>query len=229
MTEAQPFWEQPETVERFSGRDPDLRLMAMVEEGRINGDAEPAATRILDLGCAGGRNTVFLAERGFDVIGVDASRAMVAETRRRLGAVLGEAEARARVRLGRMDRLTDLADQSFDLVVALGVLHSAGSRTEWEATLKEVFRVLRPGGKFLVANHTDQADLDGRGLTRVPGDDPIYERTSGLSFLVSAEQLDEEMARQGFERLLPTETVRRETDRGGVRVTANGLYSRGQV
>ncbi len=229
MTETLPFWERPETVERFSGRDPDLRLMAMVEEGRINGSAEPAATRMLDLGCAGGRNTVVLAEHGFDVIGVDASRAMVAETRRRLGAVLGEAKAERRIILGRMDRLTDLADQSFDLVVAIGVLHSAGSRMEWEATLGEVFRVLHPGGKFLVANHTDATDLDGRGLTRVPGDDPIFERTSGRSFLVSAEVLDKEMARQGFERLLPTETVRRETDSGGVRVTANGLYARGQV
>jgi SAM-dependent methyltransferase len=221
VTEKTPFWERPETVERFAGRDPDLRLMAMIEDY-----AEPGATRVLDLGCAGGRNTVLLGRHGFDVIAVDGSRAMVAETRVRLSAVVGPEEADRRVRPGRMDCLSQFDDESFHLVIALGVLHSAATRAEWEAALGEVFRVLRPGGKLLVANHTDAFDPDGQGLTRVPGEDPIYERSSGRSFLVDADTLDEEMSKQGFVCLAETETVRRENDRGGVRVTANGLYAR---
>ena len=41
--------------------------------------------RVLDIGCAGGRNAVYLARLGFDVHALDASEAMVAETRRRPG------------------------------------------------------------------------------------------------------------------------------------------------
>jgi 2-polyprenyl-3-methyl-5-hydroxy-6-metoxy-1,4-benzoquinol methylase len=70
------FWERPETVDRFASRDPDHRLQRLIGEyGR------PAAIRALDLGCAGGRNTVLLAQRGFDVRALDASSAMVERTR----------------------------------------------------------------------------------------------------------------------------------------------------
>jgi SAM-dependent methyltransferase len=217
-TDDLPFWERPDTVERFAGRDPDHRLQALAPEYR-----DPARVRVLDLGCAGGRNAVFLAERGFDFVAVDAAEAMVAETRRRVAAVLGEEEARARVRRGRMDRL-ELPDASFDLVLALGVHHTAGSREEWQRSLAETRRVLAPGGKVLVANQTDGYDPDGTGLTPVPGEPDVYERTSGRSYLVSAEVLDADMARVGLVPLVPTETVRRENDRGGVRVTANALY-----
>ena len=125
--------------------------------------------------------------------------------------------------------MTDLAgipDDSVHLVVALGIYHNAGTRAEWSAALAETLRVLAPGGRVLVSNHTDAFDPDGKGLTRVPGVDPVFERRAGRSFLVDADGLDREMANHGFERLAETETVRRETGDGGVRVTANGLYAK---
>jgi len=214
-----PFWERPETVDRFSDRKPDVRLMALIREF-----ADPGAVRVLDLGCAGGRNSVLLAEHGFDLAAVDASAAMLAETRRRVALVLGEAEAVRRVGAARMDRLHGFADDSFDLVVALGVLHSAASRAEWDRALGELARVLRPGGRALVANHTDEFDPDGSGMVRAPGDDPVFERRSGRSFLVSADELDREMAKHGLTPVVPTETVRVANEGGGQRVTANALY-----
>jgi len=217
-----PFWEQPDTVARFSGRDPDHRLQAMVGD-----DPDPRSTRVLDLGCAGGRNTVYLAGLGFDVVALDGSSAMVAETRRRLAAILTKEEARDRVHRGRMDDLGAFADESIDLVVALGIYHGAGSRSEWDAALSETRRVLTPGGRVLISNHTDAfRSAAGEALTRLSDDEPIYERRSGPSFLVDAATLDAEMAEHGFDRLVSTETVSRETEGGGVRVTANGLYGK---
>jgi len=216
-----PFWEQPETVSKFSGREPDHRLQEMVDDY-----LDPASTRILDLGCAGGRNTVYLAGLGFDIHALDASRAMVEETRRRLAEVLSPEQAERRVRLGRMDDLSAFEDSTFRLVVALGIYHGAGSREEWDRTLAETWRILEPGGRVLVSNHTDAFDADGNGLAPVSDEEPIYERRSGLSFLVDAATLDMEMERHGFERLATTETVRRATEGGGTRVTANGLYGR---
>lgn len=219
-----PFWERPETVARFADRDPDVRL------GRLLGEfATPASTTVLDLGCAGGRNAVLLARRGFDFHARDNSSAMIRETRSRVAEILGPEEAARRVRTGAMDDLADFQDGSVDLVVALGVFHNAGSRREWSRALRETARALKQGGLLLVANHTDETDLDGTGSVPA-GDEPdVYLRRSGRSYLLSATRLDEEMGRHGLLPVCATETVRRVTDSGGRRVTANGLYRKAEA
>ena len=125
-----PFWEDPELVERFAGREPDVRLREILDR-----EDDPAGLRVLDLGCAGGRNTALLVERGCDVRAVDGSRAMVEHTRKRLAEVLGEEQAERRVRHGRMHDLAAFANGAFDLVVALGIYHCASSREEWRGAL----------------------------------------------------------------------------------------------
>ncbi len=231
------FWESPENVERFAAREPDVRLARLVQSF-----PDPRAVRVLDLGCAGGRNAVFLARRGFDVWAVDASEAMVAETRRRLAPLMGEVEAARRVRVGRMDDLGWAPGASFDLVVALGIYHSPGasfdlvvalgiyhcaqSRAEWDRSLSETARILAPGGRLLVSVFTPETDLTGRGITPVPGEPHVYEGfESGRSVLVDAPTLDAELARHGLSCVVPT-TVARPKVEVGRRVSANGLYAK---
>lgn len=91
---------------------------------------DPSDFRVLDLGCAAGRNTRYLAERGIQVEAIDASGPMVAHTRERLAPVLGEQAAMECVQLGVMSDLGRYADDAFDLVVALGVMHTARSLSE---------------------------------------------------------------------------------------------------
>ena len=213
------FWDSPENVARFAAREPDVRLTELVREY-----ADPAAVRVLDLGCAAGRNTVFLAEKGFDIEALDASSAMAGKTRERVAATLGAAEAAARIRVGRMDDLSFAADGRFDLVVALGLYHCAQSRAEWDRTLSETARVLKSGGKLLVSVFTPETDLTGRGTHPVPGEPDLYEGfDSGRHFLVDAAKLDRELARFGLHPLEPTRTARPKTEVGR-RVSANGLY-----
>jgi len=213
------FWDSPENVGRFAAREPDVRLTELLREY-----AEPAAVRVLDLGCAGGRNAVLLAEKGFDVEALDASPAMIAKTRERVAAILGPAEAARRVRVGRMDKLSFAPDGRYDLVVALGLYHCAQSRAEWDQTLSETARVLKPGGKLLVSVFTPETDLTGRGTRPVPGEPDLYEGfDSGRHFLVDAARLNAELARFGLRPLEPTRTARPKTEVGR-RVSANGLY-----
>jgi SAM-dependent methyltransferase len=213
------FWEASENVERFAAREPDVRLGELIREY-----PNPSAMRVLDLGCAAGRNTVLLAQDGFDVEAVDSSAAMIAKTRERLAPILGASEAERRVRVGRMTDLSWIPDDAFDLIVALGLYHCAESRSEWDHALSETARILKRAGKLLVSVFTPETDLTGRGTHPVPGEPDVYEGfDSGRVFLVDADRLDREVARHGLAPLEPTRTARPKVEVGR-RVSANGLY-----
>ena len=217
--EPSPFWEQPEQVEKFSGREPDHRLRELLS--RFD---DPADVSVLDLGCAGGRNAELLAREGFDVRALDASAAMVEETRRRMASVLGPEEADRRVRRGWMSDLGAFPAGTFGLVVALGIYHNAGSRGQWDRALSETARVLEDEGLLLVSNFAPGTDLTGEGLKRRGGDGHVHVGApGGPLYLLTGEELDEEMARHGLRPVHPTETVEVEADPGR-RVTVNALY-----
>lgn len=98
--------------------------------------AEPPA-RAADLGCASGIFTALLADAGFRCTGIDISQAMTARGRRQHPAVpfvTGDIES------------LPLASDSLDAVFLTGVLHHLPDPS---AAVREVFRVLRPGGAFV--------------------------------------------------------------------------------
>jgi SAM-dependent methyltransferase len=213
------FWEAPDVVEQFAARDPDHRLLVLIE-----GVDQPRTTRVLDLGCAGGRNVVLLAERGFDVWALDASAAMVAKTRERLAPVLGAALAEERVRHGRMSDLAAYPDGAFDLIVALGIFHNARSRPEWERAIAEVGRVLDTGGRLLVHHFTPEVDLTGEGVRPTGDDRDVYDGfPGGRVVLLDSEALDAAMREHGMVPVVASETVRVEAPPGR-RVGVNALY-----
>ena len=214
-----PFWEQNEQVEKFAAREPDRRLVALLGDYE-----EPGATRVLDIGCAGGRNTELMVSRGFDVFAVDTSNAMVERTRERIVWIVGQDEARRRVYVASMADLAGFVDASIHLVVALGVYHSADSRDQWNRALAETARVLMGDGCVLVSNFSPRSDLTGEGLTEVDGEPGVFEGLpSGRHVLLEAGDLDTEMERHGLVPVVATNTVFVDTERGR-RVTVNGLY-----
>jgi SAM-dependent methyltransferase len=97
--------------------------------------------RILDAGCGSGPLSAALRDRGAVVTGIDASAAMLALARRRLGddVALHAADLR--------DPLP-FDDGAFDDVVASLVLHYL---EDWGPTLAELRRVLRPGGRLIAS------------------------------------------------------------------------------
>jgi SAM-dependent methyltransferase len=213
------FWEDAEVVAQFAGREPDHRLARLISDF-----AFPPQTKVLDLGCAAGRNTILLLEHGFDVWAVDASSAMAGKTRERAAQIIGQQRAAERVRVGSMDDLSAFADEQFDLIVALGVYHNAESRGEWERALAESARVLKSGGRLLVNVFTPEVDLTGQGVRPVPDEPDVYEgMPDGRAVLVGVSQLDADMARQRLSPEVPSETVRVTTDTGR-RVSVNALY-----
>lgn len=214
-------WNAPEQVERFAAREADRRLVEL-----LPGYPDPAGVKVLDLGCAGGRNTELLARAGFDVHARDLAPAMVARTRERVAGVLGAQEATRRVRVAAMDGLADLADGSFDLIVALGIYHQAQDEAEWGRALDETARVAACRARILVANFAPGTGPVGAPLARVPGTKRVYEGLGrGHLCLLGPEALDADFAERGFEPEVPSTLVEREAD-GRLRVTVNALYRR---
>lgn len=233
-----PSWDDPDTVAFFRDRPPDHRVVALLESGAL-----PCGSRVLDLGCAGGRNAGYLTELGLDVLAVDASAAMVAATRSRLARTLGPEEAARRVRLDRLDALDDLPGAAFDLVLALGVLQHAGSEAAFEAAIATIARVVRPGGAVLVAHFAPSSRPGGRRLRRVAGTRHAFVGWGGVDdaapmVLHEPDALDAAFAAHGLVPFEPSVRVERRTgpdDRGagsdphpnwGTRATVNAHYHR---
>jgi ubiquinone/menaquinone biosynthesis C-methylase UbiE len=111
--------------------------------------------RALDLACGEGRNALWLAERGWEVVGVDFS-AVGLDKARSLAASRG-----LRVELVEADlREWDPPEASFDLVVLMYLHLPAADRRQ---VLAAASRALAPGGTLLVVGHDSTNLTDGVG------------------------------------------------------------------
>ena len=147
----QEYWTQPATYDpiafnnRFRPEALDVWLPHFVRLLDL-----AASQRVLDLGCGTGGFALAIAHHTrVHVIGVDVAphllRYAVAQSRTLPSRwVLGQAEA------------LPVADQTIDRVLMSLVLHQIAHR---ERAIQEVYRVLRPGGRFLVRTVAPEVTL----------------------------------------------------------------------
>lgn len=100
--------------------------------------------RILDAGCGSGPLAEALIERGAVVAGFDASKEMIRFAKKRLG-------EGPELLVADLAQPLPFADDSFDDAVASLVFHYL---EDWVEPLKEIRRVLQPGGRLIMSvNH----------------------------------------------------------------------------
>jgi len=108
--------------------------------------------RLIDLGCGTGRWTIPLAERtGCEAVGLDSSAAMLEKARAKDAAgrvrwVEGDCEM-----LGRDTNVAATGPESFDCALMSLMMHHLEDHL---GTFRGVFRILRPGGVFLIRQGT---------------------------------------------------------------------------
>ena len=117
--------------------------------------------RGLDVGCGTGALAWRLAEAGYEMAGIDPSEGMLEILRERAPAIQALAASG-----------TDLpfADDSFDLVLSVAVMHHIADRGAVSRTLAEMVRVAKPSGRILVWDHNPRNPYWGLLMARVPQD-----------------------------------------------------------
>jgi tellurite methyltransferase len=119
--------------------DIDIYLFDQLLRGRIT-----PGMRVLDAGCGGGRNLVYLLRAGFEVCATDADARAVTDVRT-MASAIGSNIPAANFRVEAVEDMS-FPDVSFDVVVSSAVLHFARDDRQFDAMLGSMWRVLKPGG-----------------------------------------------------------------------------------
>lgn len=157
-TTNESLWEQHAgwwQREFSAGADPEYEDQILPLVARHVGSAR----RVLDVGCGEGQVARHLAALGIEVVGVDPTRSQIDVARERGG---GPWYARARA-----DALP-CADAAFDTVLVCLALEHVDP---FETAIREVARVLQPGGRLVL--------LLCHPLLQAPGSGWIDDRTVG--------------------------------------------------
>jgi SAM-dependent methyltransferase len=109
----------------------------------LRGNIAPGM-RVLDAGCGYGRNLVYLLREGCEIFALDADPDGVDHVRQ-LSAALNTGLPAENFQVGAIERMP-FPDNFADVVLCNSVLHFARDERQFQAMLRELWRVLKPGG-----------------------------------------------------------------------------------
>jgi SAM-dependent methyltransferase len=134
--------------------DIDIYLFDQLQRGRI-----APGMRIIDAGCGGGRNLVYLLRHGFDVAACDRDYNSV-EAVRALASRLAPQLPGGNFRVEPIEAMS-FPDACADVVLASAVLHFAHDDEHFRAMVSQLWRGLKPGG-MLFARLASSIGLEDR-------------------------------------------------------------------
>ena len=168
-------------IGRFFGRVM-VQSTAAANDRAIELLALTGPSTVLDVGCGQGRTIAELVRGGHRVVGVDPSSTMVAQARARNRDACTRRDVEVLLGDG---RLLPLVDEPIDHALTA---HTVYFMPDPAATFAEVARVMRPGGRFVVACHV--------------GDDPLPAWADPEVYRIpTADRLREMLVDAGFHRI----------------------------
>jgi ubiquinone/menaquinone biosynthesis C-methylase UbiE len=99
--------------------------------------------KVLDIGCGNGRLTKLIEGKNVDYLGIDYSESLIG--------IAKEIFPEFKFEAGDLLNLKQ-DDNQYDAVLLIAVLHHIPSDKFRNQALKEIFRILKPGGKLLMTN-----------------------------------------------------------------------------
>jgi SAM-dependent methyltransferase len=141
------------------------RIDIYVFDQILRGNIRPGM-RVVDAGCGGGRNLVYLLGEGYEVFGVDAN-ARAVDAVREMAEELAPGLAAGNFQVAAVERMP-FADGFADVAICNSVLHFAEDDGQFEAMVRELWRVLRAGG-MMFCRLGSVIGAEGLGLVRVGG------------------------------------------------------------
>ena len=102
----------------------------------------PEGSKCLELGCGGGQNAIKYVDLGLNVHGIDSSEELLKTANELASSIPNLSFSNVD-----LNQKTPFEDEAFDLVVVVGTLQYL---MEPSSCIKEVARILKPGGYFIV-------------------------------------------------------------------------------
>ena len=174
---------------------------------------------VLELGAGTGRVAIALAERGFDVVGLDLAPAMLAQAEAKRAAL--PADVAARLAFVRGDLTAMALGRTFDAIFApYFTLAHLQPATAWKRAFAGIARHLSPGG--IVGLHLPITEK--MGATPPPPDRPViqHELDEGcrLTIYVASQDMDARLGRMDLALdYVVTDAAGREDSRSRERFT----------
>jgi S-adenosylmethionine-dependent methyltransferase len=166
----------------------------------------PGRGRVLDVGGGPGRYTIELLKRGYAVSLFDLSSELIALASARLKAVSLSVEG---LYVGDARHLEAFEDNTFDALLVMGPLYHLPLRSDRLLVLREVRRVLKPGGRAIMT-YLNSWGLIRTGLTDFPEHykDPqfvqsmFHEGGLGIWYWSNPDLAQAELAEAGFQTIV---------------------------
>lgn len=145
-----PVWEEVFTSGEW-GKYPGESLIQFIARNYYKKNRQE--TKLLEVGCGTGANIWFLSREGFDAHGIDGSSTAISIAEKRLTSE----GLKAHLIVGDIIRLP-FPDNYFDAVCDVECLY-ANNEENTKIILKEINRILQPGGKFYSRTFSDKMNI----------------------------------------------------------------------